>query len=98
MINKKTPNPFDLRKSIADRPEVIRRQTSLGPRNNASAINYMSNLPERNISLEEITKTLSSYRGSTGSGIVEINGTKYLLTENGLFIMNELGEILLGEE
>lgn len=97
MIKTKTDNPFDLRKHISDRPETIARQTGLGPRVFDSNRNYSNNLPERNISLAEITKAMSSYRGSTGSGIIDINGTKYLLTEAGLFMLNEMGEVIMGE-
>lgn len=95
MIDSKTL--FKIHKAISDSSAGVSRQTNLGPRDITTSKNYFNNLPERNISLAEITRALSLGRGSTGSGVVEVDGIKYLLTEAGIFMLNEEGKIIEGE-
>ena len=86
-------NPFNLKTSISDQVGTISQQTNLGPRNISSDKGYLSNLPERNISFDQIYKAVQLYKGGDGN-VVEVEGIKYLMTEGGLCLLTEAEEII----
>lgn len=98
MINDKKVNLFNLRESISDKEEIIVRQTNLGPKDISTSKNYYNNLPERNISLGAIVRAYNLYKGSGGAdNIVVIGEDKYLMTEEGLCLLNEAEIVILAE-
>ena len=97
MIDDKKVNLFNLKKSISDNLETISRQTNLGPKDFSTSKNYYNNLPERNISLGAIVRAYNLYQGGGGNNVVVIGEDKYLMTEEGLCLLNEAEIIILAE-
>jgi hypothetical protein len=89
-------NPFNLKEAISDQQNIISKQTNLGPRDFSNNNSYMNNMPERNISLADVVRAASEQNKQTGE-LVVIGEDKYLLTEDGFFLLTEDGTLIQGD-